>query len=56
MIRGTFVNLRLRNKMVPGTEGVGIHSPSARRRTAEHLRGVTEISLRQRPIDCYRRG
>ncbi len=38
MMRGTFANIRLRNQLVPGSEG-GVHHSSPHRRTYEHLRG-----------------
>ena len=37
MVRGTFANIRLRNKLAPGTEG-GCHPPPARRRGDDDLR------------------
>ena len=37
MVRGTFANVRLKNKLAPGTEGRS-HPPPPRRRRHEHLR------------------
>ena len=46
MVRGTFANVRLRNKMVPASRR-RFHQASARRRGDEHLRSVGKIHRRE---------
>ena len=48
MTRGTFANIRLRNEMAPGTEGLR-HHPPAHRRADEHLRGEPPLHRSRDP-------
>ena len=48
MVRGTFANIRLRNRLAPGTEG-GLDPPPARRRADDDLRRLAALSS---PREC----
>ena len=54
MMRGTFANIRLRNRLTPEREGA-VHGPPARRRAGIHLRRGDAVSRRRRPADRHRR-
>ena len=54
MVRGTFANIRLKNKLVPGTEG-GCDDARADRREDVDLRRVDEVPGRRHAADRARR-
>ena len=54
MIRGTFANIRLRNRLAPGTEG-GVHPAPAGRGADEHLRRGAAVRCRGRAAAGHRR-
>ena len=54
MVRGTFANIRLRNRLVEGTRGP-VHGPPAGRRGAVHLRRRDALPRRGRAAARHRR-